>query len=1785
MKRNSKRFLSLALVVPLIAGMAVTPVQASPQDEPATVVEEQTNVPETETKEETQETPETETTKEETPETEAAKEETQEKPQTEITEETSEENTAESQESSVTAAQSEEFTLDLDGIAVTIDPASIDVPHINVNEPLVSTYAEVDESDPQIQTFRAELEAAEVTDPDSGEKTGLTEDQIETVLGMFSQYLTFRTEHADVLGVQNPFYLQFNDNGEDGLGVLGEMLTLAGVSVEDVRSGNYSYDDLTGMIMNFQYGDSFGVEYYGETVKEKRNAALQAVKDSGAQTDVQKIMVLNTWLAQQNTFDMSYIMNQMDPTNPIMTAEDQQKHAHYDDIYKTMEGIYRPQIEGQFQAQFQAIAQQQVALAVYQNAIKQMVIQQAQAGGATEEEANAQAEQYMEANAAAISEDPRGFIAANLGGEEVAVTVEAQVNEYLASEEGQATVNGAYTQIMDTQIPDLGNMTPNQAIEVYVQQAAGGLTDGIIGYWEGNHIGALADGKSVCMGYAKAFAYLMQCMYPEIYLKDGATDIDVAANWKTAEELYYTDGELDINKGYNVDLVRITFDASVSMYGIPQPDFSSDHFWNAVKVDGKWYYVDPCYTDVFSEVMNRDRVETDGYMNHTYFMISHSSLAEMFDGNYSVIKTLYADCDGTTIHEDYTSSDYENSWVTRAVSNVYSDGTYMYYMYDSTDLLGMLREFNDSEGNYQDMDIDDAVYKIVRHKMDEDDKGDGDTDYETLIDFNSGESVTVWNPSTGEMEANEMLTELYAQFVEEQDIYPAIHTTPVLYGGKLYFNVSNCILSYDLETGAVVKVKEYNTVNVTRDKTEVFGAMAFDVTEGESADFTFENHPIAGIALKDDGTLYVDIATNLSYIAGKTDLYDYASEGYGYAYEESNYNPDYNEYSNQMMEDQGISDDMLEQMGYKREINDNSEFMWVANAVDTMEMAHFAGDSHTYEAVAVDPYCGRDGFTENRCSTCGAIEADSRVAEEGTAHSHHYLLFEEEYYTTEDEVTSETDPSTVNWNSGEAYVCAECGFHISEPTEPVQGSWGGNDDYEERLEEYEKNKAIYDEAVASAGHTYSPVEGEAEGDAEWSEDGTTVTFQNLQCNSVCAERKNSLDLLQGDEKISVALAEPVTATAEVIATEGSCTEGQYVTYAASGVAEDISWTASHVVQLPAGQHAYEGEFTWTEVKDEAGNVTGYTATANLTCKTCGDKQENVEAAVEKTESTPATDDTAGQDVYTATATVTDESGKVLGSATDVKEVVLPALGHEYVGAFEWVESEEAESGYVVTATVTCTHEGCEYSKEIPATVVKDEENSVAPTETTAGKDVYVATATITAEDGTVLGTVTDTKEVDVPAIGHNYEVTFEWVESEEAESGYVVTATVTCTNEDCEYSKEIPATVVKDEENSVAPTETTAGKDVYIATAAMKDEVTGEDLEFTDKKTVDLPALGPDKDFTGFYQSSENELKYYVNGKVQSGVTGVIKDPAGSDWYYVKNGVVSLDYDGVEQNSNGWWRIENGKVNFDFNGFAENRNGWWYLTDGKVQFDVTSVIQGTAYGETAWWYVQGGKVTLTETVAQNSNGWWYIQNGKVNFDYTGVKQNSNGWWKIEEGKVNFNFNGFANNTNGWWYLTDGKVQFGVTSVIQGTAYGETAWWYVQGGKVTLTKTVAQNSNGWWYIENGKVDFTYTGVAQNSNGWWRIVDGKVDFSCNSVEQNHNGWWYIRGGKVDFSYTGVAQNANGWWRIENGKVNFNFTGIASNSNGRWYLKDGKVDFSKNGTVTYNGRSYRIVNGKVS
>lgn len=1226
---------------------------------------------------------------------------------------------------------------------------------------------EIDESDPAIKSLRKALEEVEIVGGEAGTESNesnistadlyeadeadgqettqkLTDEQIDTVVKQYQNYLNQWADNANVLGVQNPFFLDFNDD-TDGLGILGEMLALDGKTVQDVRDGKVKYDDLTGMIFTFTYGDKLGIEYYGKDVTNAREEALAAVTASGAQTKAQKLLVLNDWLAHNNTFDMSYIMNsgkESDDDKP-MIAKDPQKQEHEDDVYNAIYEVYEPQIKQNFHDQIFAGIENDLRTQFYEKAIQQAVYEQALGKAeseATDEEkaaAKEQAEGYIKQNKEAIDKDPDGYVRTNFG-EDAANQMKTKADAFIkdAEENGvevdpenapgyKMTVEQITQQQLESDDPALdmdGDGTKEtsfkQAIPIYAKQAATGMTTGVINYWEGSQFGAFGMGTSVCLGYSKAYTYLVQCLDKDIYLKDTNVGYD-SSNWKTAKELYYTDGKLDTSKNYTVDLVRISFQSDVTMYGEEQEDFGSDHYWNAVKVDGQWFYVDPCYTDVYTEVMSRDRVETDGDMNHTYFLFSDTSARKLYDGNFSSLRSLY--------ENEATDKTYETAWMARAASNVYYADGYAYYMYDSTDLFDRV---NSSSMNQSQKA---AEYKIVRHKLTEKDAGDGDSDYETLINFTDKENdddddTFVSVLKDGKMVKNDLLTKLYAQFVDEQSIYPSIGLTAALYtDGKIYFNVSNDIVSYNPADGAVAVVKEYNTVSAKRDNTKLFGGMAFTTTSKDSADFTVTNHPIAGLTVKGD-KLIVSIGTNFAFISGKTGLLDHTSSGcYGYQFEETDYNPTYTNYKKyqQFMGSQS---------------NDNDELMWSANFVDTVDMKTLTGTSHNYETVSVPATCGRDAFTEERCSDCGLIKDGTRVEKENTAHEHHYIKFHEVYYTKTDGVKNEADN----------YVCPECGACI---TEPVKSK------YEQANSTYEKRKAIWDAAIKNEaeGHTYVPT------DAKWSDDYSTVTFQNLTCES-CADKIDKLDcLLSSDDNatnkanrdsINKTLDKAVTVDAKMVSHAGTCDEGVTAVYKAADKTEDgVKYLVSTEVKGEAGQHTYSDvKFNWdaAAIKDDDGNITGYktdqkegtsVTVDEVKCSVCGEVQKNVSVSVVKdTDAYKApTCEEAGKDVYVATVTSTDDNTVL---AKETKEVAIAKLGHKY-GDPVWSDWEEKDGKWTTTATFTCAND----ATHVQTPEVKiDSETVEKATYTKEGKVVY--TASVTSPDGKKVVNPT-TKEVVV----------------------------------------------------------------------------------------------------------------------------------------------------------------------------------------------------------------------------------------------------------------------------------------------------------------------------------------------------------------------------------------------------------------------------------------------------
>ena len=1068
-----------------------------------------------------------------------------------------------------------------------------------------------------------------------------------------------------------------------------------------------------------------------------------------------------------------------------MIAKDPQKQEHEDEVYNEIYKVYEPQIKQNFHDQIYAGIEKDLLVKFYKKAIAQTLVK----AGQSEEDANA----YVEANKEAIEKDPEAFVKENLP--DAAEPLKQEADKFIKNaEEKGVEVSEGVTMTVE--------QLTQQQLDSATNQAATGMTTGVINYWEGTQFGAFGMGTSVCLGYSRAFSYLVQCLDKDIYLKDPSkgydskktvtaddgTTSEVCDNWKTAKELYYgSDGKtLDINAGYTVDLVRISFQSNVTMYGEEQEDFGSDHYWNAVKVDGQWYYVDPCYTDVYTEVMSRDRVETDGDMNHVFFLFSDTDARKLYQGNFSVLRSLY--------QNEATDTTYEKAWMARAASNVYYADGYAYYMYDSTDLFDRVSSTSMNQSQKA------AEYKIVRHKLTNKDTGDGDSDYETLINFTDKKNdddddtfVSVLNKD-GKMEKNDLLTKLYAQFVDEQSIYPSIGLTAALYtDGKIYFNVSNDIVSYNPADGAVAVVKEYNTVSAKRDTTKLFGGMAFTTTDEKSADFTVTNHPIAGLTVKGD-KLVVSIGTNFAFISGKSKLLDHSS--YGYEFEETDYNPTYTNYKKyqQFMGSQS---------------NDNDEFMWSANFVDTVDMKTLTGTSHNYETVSEPAYCGRNAFTEERCSDCGLIKAGTRVEAKNTAHEHHYIKFHETYYTKTD---------SGSWNEADNYVCPECGACITEPVKPK---------YEQANSTYEKRKAIWDEAQKNAaeGHAYTAT------DAEWSDDHTSVTFQNLKCET-CANQINKLDcLLESDENatnkanrdsIENHLAEKVTATAKLAGHTGTCEQGVTMYYkAADKTADGVKYVVTTTEAKEAGKHAYTGTWAWTEVKDDNGNVTGYTASVTgVKCAVDDDEpkaeQITVADAVKDTEnSVAATCTEKGKDVYTATATVKDAEGKTeIGTLTGTHEVELAALGHKY-GEPTWTWNDDHTEA---TAVFAC--ERGDDTQEVKATIT---EKTTAATCETAGETVYTATASFGGKD------YTDNQKVEIAALGHEYgEPTWKWSDDHK-------TATATFKCERGDDTQTVDATVTPE---TTAATCEADGKTVYTA------KVSFNGKDYTETYTETLKALG-----------------------------------------------------------------------------------------------------------------------------------------------------------------------------------------------------------------------------------------------------------------------------------------------------------------------------------------------------
>ena len=278
--------------------------------------------------------------------------------------------------------------------------------------------------------------------------------------------------------------------------------------------------------------------------------------------------------------------------------------------------------------------------------------------------------------------------------------------------------------------------------------------------------------------------------------------------------------------------------------------------------------------------------------------------------------------------------------------------------------------------------------------------------------------------------------------------------------------------------------------------------------------------------------------------------------------------------------------------------------------------------------------------------------------------------------------------------------------------------------------------------------------------------------------------------------------ETVKAAVTSKTTDATCTKVGKIVYTAIVEFEGKTYTDSKKVEIPAIGHKYgTPAFTWSD---------DYSiAEATFTCENDKTHVETAEAKV-TSETVAAICEAPGKIIYTATV---EFEGKTY---TDSKETEIKAIGHKYVTpVFTWSDDYSTAK-----ATFTCENDNAHVL--VKECVVASK--SVEATCTKAGKIVYTATVEFEGK------TYTDSKKVEIPAIGHKYGTpVFTW-----SDDYSTAEATFTCEND----KTHVETADAKVTSETVAAICEAPGKIIYTATVEF------EGKTYTDSKETEIKAIG-----------------------------------------------------------------------------------------------------------------------------------------------------------------------------------------------------------------------------------------------------------------------------------------------------------------------------------------------------
>ena len=216
----------------------------------------------------------------------------------------------------------------------------------------------------------------------------------------------------------------------------------------------------------------------------------------------------------------------------------------------------------------------------------------------------------------------------------------------------------------------------------------------------------------------------------------------------------------------------------------------------------------------------------------------------------------------------------------------------------------------------------------------------------------------------------------------------------------------------------------------------------------------------------------------------------------------------------------------------------------------------------------------------------------------------------------------------------------------------------------------------------------------------------------------------------------------------------------------------------------------------------------------------------------------------------------------------------------------------------------------------------------------------------------------------------------------------------------------------------VEPTATTEGSQYKVCVY----EGCGVELE-----REAIPATGAEVK-NGLHLAEDGMWKYYVNGVVDTGYTGITQ--FGGTLFYVINGVWDGSYTGLVEHNGTLYYVVGSVQDVSYNSLAMYNGTWYCVRSGVVDTSYTGMTQfggtlfyaingvwdgsctGMVESEGTLYYVVGSVVDATYNSLAMYNGmWYYVSGGKVNTEYVGLINYGGTLFYIRDGKWDWSFNG------------------------------------------------------------------------------------------------------------------------------------------------------------------------------